>query len=226
MAAEPVLHAGRPTTVTVDVSEPAPVALFLRRLGWDMRGPQRWPLGEAAGSGPVPVTLPDGLAPGCARLCEYAIYAELRPPGGRLVAAAAPVALVGDAAPEPDEPIGAAIDLDAAAVPRGGSVSGRLAEPAEEVEIGAELRVAHEAPRFLAAVTVAPAADGTFTATLPEDVPPSLADGEDRTVVWLVRAGPARRSFTVTDPDGSAAERRPALLTFLAQLARDPFAFR
>ena len=55
------------------------------------------------------------------------------------------------------------------------------------------------------------------------DAPPTLHDGEELGISWVVRAGGTEHRFVVVDPDGSAGERRPPLLTFLAQLARDPF---
>lgn len=228
VSAEPVLRAGAPTRVVVDTDGSGDLRVSLRLLGWDMRAPQKWLLDERpAASGELTVTLPDDLPPGCARMTEYAIFAELV---GQRVAAAAPVRLISDTVFALDGPQSeGAIALDADAVALGGTVAGRIDGAAgETVEIGAELHtlVGTAAARFQPAVTATVDPDGTFTATLPRDVPPTLSDGEELAIVWVARAGAAWRRFAVADPDGHAGERRPALLTFLAQLSRDPFALR
>lgn len=211
VAADPVLQAGAEADVAVTVDGDAPVTLFLRLLGWDMRRPQRFPLGERTGSGSLRVTLPRGLPPGCARMTEYAVYAEARPAGGRLIAAAAPVGLIGDEVWWPDDERGEVVAI-------GDELRGHADGPAE---VGAELHVAGYAePRFLPVAAV----EGDYAVTIGPDVPPTLHDGEDLGISWVVREGGSRRRFAVTDPTGAAAERRPPLLTFLAQLARDPFA--
>ncbi len=223
VSADPVLRAGTETTVGIDAGE-GRVRVSLRLLGWDMRAPRKWLLAEYKGVGSrhVTATLPDGLPPGCARMTEYAIFAELV---GQRVAAAAPVRLASDQVFVLDGPAGGGdgLTLDMGVVGRGGTVSGRA--DAETVEIGAELHtlVGTAAPRFLAVATVTPDAGGRFAATLPVDVPPTLSDGEELAITWTVRAGDAWRRFAVVDPDGEAGERRPPLLSFLARLARDPF---
>lgn len=226
VAADPILRAGTPTRVAVDVEGSGDLRVSLRLLGWDMRAPQKWRLAERAveaGRHSFEALVPAGLPPGCARMTEYSVFAELV---GRRVAAATPVALVSDHVFVLDGPAseGTAITLDADAVEIGGTVSGRA--EGDSVEIGAELHtlVGTAAPRFQPVATLTPAPDGSFTATLPTDIPPTLSDGEELAIVWTVRAGSSWRRFAVTDPAGHASERRPPLLTYLAQLSRDPFA--
>lgn len=196
VTAEPLLCAGTETAITVD----ADARVYLRMLGWDMRRARKWPLGDLA-AGTHRVRLPTGLPPGCARMTEYAVVAER---GG--TTAAAKVAMVGDEQPEGD------------VVPIGGTLRGHTDEPGE---VGAELHVAGFAePRFLPVAEI----DGDYAVTIGPDVPPTLHDGEDLGITWAIRTGATTQRFVVTDPEGVANERRPPLLTFLAQLARDPFA--
>lgn len=202
LATEPVLRAGAETTITLD----ADAQVHLRLLGWDMRRARKWPLGDLR-AGTHRVGVPAGLPPGCARMTEYAVVAER---AGRVVAER--VGLVGDEVWWPGDERG---DV----VPLGGVLRGH-ADGAGEV--GAELHTAGTAmPRFLPVTTV----EGAYAVTIGPDVPPTLHDGEDLGIAWVVRTGTATRRFAVIDPEGAASDRRPSLLTFLAQLSRDPFAF-
>lgn len=207
---DPVLRAGATAQVEVDTDTPGQLRVSLRLLGWDMRRARKWPLAErdvAPGTQALDVELPTGLPPGCARMTEYAVIAEL---GGTV--AAMPVRLVGDEVwwpgGEPAEPRVVAL---------GDVLRGHVDEPGE---VGAVLHAAGSAePRFLAVAAV----EGDFAVPIGPDVPPTLHDGEELGISWAVRAGGTEQRFAVVDPKGIAGERRPPLLTFLAQLARDPF---
>lgn len=200
IACDPVLRAGTPARIEVEADGEARVTL--RLLGWDMRRARKWEL--TAGVAAIPA----GLPPGCARMTEYAVVAEC---DGAV--AAERVAVIGDEVWWPGDERGDVVAI-------GDTLRGHADGPAE---VGAELHVAGFAePRFLPVAAV----DGDYAVTIGPDVPPTLHDGEDLGISWVVRSERGSRRFAVTDPTGAAAERRPPLLTFLAQLARDPFAPR
>ena len=217
---DPVLRAGAPARLTIETGA-GELRVHLRLLGWDRRRAEKWLLAERTvdeGSHVIEVLVPSGLAPGCARMTEYAVYAEL---AGTRAVAAVPIRLVGDVVWSPDDPgaAGEGIALEDDVVPIGGTLRGHVHGPAE---VGAELHTEAAEPRFLPVAAV----EGAFEVAIPLDVAPTLHDGESLGISWVVRTGAGHRRFAVVDPEGVAGERLDERLTFLAQLARDPFALR
>ncbi|MEA2171133.1 MAG: hypothetical protein QOF76_4433, partial [Solirubrobacteraceae bacterium] len=240
-------EAGGRATVTVtmtgeDDGTATTIAVYLRRLGWDAVEATKWPLADlpaAFGAQTVDVELPTGLAPSCARYCEYAFCADVRRSEGRGVTAAAAVTV--HARREdlywPDGPrAGGEITIECDdAVVIGGVLTGSVDVAGDvELEIGPELDTlvgvagGKAEPRFLATARVTLSDDRSFAVPIGDVVPPTLYDGHEIAIVWQVRARQGDRTgwraFGVLDPGSRAAARDPKLLTFLAQLARDRWA--
>ncbi len=66
-------------------------------------------------------------------------------------------------------------------------------------EVGAELHTAGiTEPRFLPVAAV----EGDYAVTIGPDVAPTLHDGEDLGIAWVVRTGTTTRRFAVDRPGG------------------------
>jgi hypothetical protein len=247
MGSDRVAVAGQSATVVVDLrGEADPTAervdVFLRLTAFDVR--RDWPLAEippTLGVHRVPVVLPTGLAPSCAKYAEYTFGAKVQRPG--LCPDAASVVDV-IARPEdvhwPDGPRaeahGVDVALDAEAVDAGGALTGTVVAAAPgEVTVALELLATapygHKGePRTTTrtvATTVVAASPGPvpFTLAVPAGVPPTLHNGGHSSVVWRVRAGSGGatgwRLVAVLDPTAAAGVRdrpSPTLLEFLGGL--------